>query len=117
MISSLEKKRYPLRKRLRALSFLPLMRGTIVERKRRCGRSNCSCAKDPKQRHKGKFLTLSLKGKTRTLHLRFQDEENVQKAIGTYEALWEVVDEMTACELADLRRRSLERRRGRRRRS
>jgi len=93
------------------------MRGTIVERKRRCGRSNCACAKDPKQRHEGKFLTLSLKGKTQTFHLRPQDEENVRKAIGAYRALWEVIEEMTAWELAVLRRRNFERRRGRMRRS
>ena len=93
------------------------MRGTIVERKRRCGRPNCVCAKDPRQRHEGKFLALSLKGKIHTMHLRPEDEENVRKAIGTYEALWEVIEEMTACEWAVLRRRSLDRRRGRRRRS
>lgn len=101
---------------MRRLSFEPLMRGTIVERLRKCGRANCACAKDPAARHGGKFLTVHLKGRTEALHLRPEDEERVRKAIAAYNRLWEIINGLTACELADLRRGVRERRRARARR-
>ena len=42
--------------------------------------------------------------------------ERVRAAIDAYAELWDVVNGLTACELADLRREARERRRSRRRR-
>ena len=100
---------------LRALSFEPLMRGSIVERLRCCGRTNCACARDPGARHGGKFLTVHLEGRTQAVHLRPEDEARVRRAITAYGRLWEVINGLTACELSDLRREVRERRRSRRR--
>ncbi len=105
-----------LHEELRALSFAPLMRGSIVERVRRCGRANCACARDPAARHGGKFLTVSLDGRTQAVHLRPEDEVRVRQAIDAYDRLWKIVNGLTACELGDLRREVRERRRARRRR-
>lgn len=101
---------------LRRLTFEPLMRGSIVERVRRCGRSNCACARDDDARHGGKFLTVSLAGRTEAVHLRPEDEEEIAKAIAAYEKLWSLVNELTSCEVTELRRRARERQRARRRR-
>jgi hypothetical protein len=111
-----QKRRRELREALRALSCAPLMRGSIVERVRRCGRPNCACAKDPAARHGGKFLTVHLDGRTQSLHLRPEDEERVRQAIAAYDRLWDVLNGLTACELSDLRREARERRRSRQRR-
>jgi len=89
------------------------MRGSVVEVQRRCGRSNCACAKDPKARHRSKYLSVNLDGRTRTLHLRSEDEGLVRRAIEAYAQLWEAVNGLTACELADLKRGARERRRNR----
>lgn len=102
--------------RLRTFSRSPLMRGTIVERTRRCGRSRCACADDPAKRHLGKVLTVHLDGRTQTLALRAEDEPGVRGAIDAYNALWQLVNDLTACEVADLRYAAAERRRGRARR-
>ena len=110
-----ERRRRMLRQRLRALSVGPLMRGSIVSRRRRCGRKSCACAREDRARHPGKFLAVHLSGRTEVLHLRPQDEPHVRQAIGAYERLWTVVNELTACEIADLRREARERRRARRR--
>lgn len=101
---------------MRFISQEPLMRGTIVERLRRCGRANCACAKDTAARHGGKFLTVHLDGRTEALHLRPEDEERVRRAVAAYNRLWEIINGLTACELADLRREARERRRARARR-
>ena len=111
------KRRRQLQEELRGLSFDRLMRGTIVERRRRCGRSNCACARDRKAWHGGKFLTVQLNGRTQALHLRPEDEPEVRDAIAAYSRLWEIINELTASELADLRRQARERRRARQRRS
>lgn len=102
---------------LRALAFQPLMRGTIVERARRCGRAECACARDPKARHVGKYLSVHLDGRTVAIHLRPQDEDRVRVAIEAYGRLWEIINGLTSCEVADLRREARERSRSRKRRS
>lgn len=111
-----QRRRRHLRQQLRALSFAPLMRGSLVERLRRCGRPNCACAHDPSKRHGGKFLTVQLDGRTHALHVRPEDEAKVRAALGAYSRLWKLINELTACELSDLRREVRERRRARQRR-
>jgi len=110
-----QRRRRGLREELRALSVEPLMRGSLVERLRRCGRANCACAHDLRRRHGGKFLTVQLRGRTHALHVRPEDEAKVRAAIGAYGRLWELINELTVCELSDLRREARERRRARRR--
>jgi len=111
-----QRRRRLLREQMRALSMRALMRGSLVERLRRCGRANCACAHDPRKRHGGKFLTVQLDGRTQALHVRPEDEAQVRAAIGAYSQLWKLINELTVCELADLRRAARERRRTRRRR-
>ena len=110
------RRRRRLREQLRALSEQPLMRGSVVERRRRCGRSNCACARDPDARHGGTFLTVHLQGKTQAVHVRPEDEAAVRAAVAAYQQLWTVIDALTACELAEQRRQARERQRARRRR-
>lgn len=111
-----QRRRRALREGLRALSFAALMRGSLVERLRRCGRPNCACAHDPSRRHGGRFLTVQLDGRTHALHVRPEDEGKVRAALAAYTRLWKLINELTACELSDLRREARERRRARRRR-
>src|SRR3972149_5958730 len=111
-----QRRRRHLREQLRALSFEPLMRGSRVELWPRCGRPNCACARDPRRRHGGKFLTVQLGGRTQAVHVRPEDEAKVRLAIEAYAQLWEIINALTACELSDLRREARERQRARRRR-
>jgi len=111
-----QRRRRAAREQVRALSTAPLMRGSLVERVRRCGRANCACANDPDRLHAGKFLTVQLDGRTHALHVRPEDEPRVRAAIGAYARLWKLINELTICELSDLKREARERRRARRRR-
>lgn len=112
----IERRRRELHAQLRALSGAPLMRGSIYERRRRCGSQSCACATDPDARHTGKFLSVFLDGRTRGFHLRAEDEARAQTAIAAYHRLWQVVNALTACEVAELRRQVRERQRARKRR-
>lgn len=111
-----QRRRLQLQTRLRALTFGPLMRGSIVDRLRKCGRTNCACATDPTARHPGKYLSVHLDGRTQTLHLRPEDEQRVRAATEAYEQLWDLVNALTSGEVADLRREARERQRSRSRR-
>lgn len=110
------RRRRELHEQLRAVSFESVMRGTLYERLGRCGRKSCACSKDPKARHRSHFLSVFLDGRTRGLHVRTCDVERVRKAVAGYERLWEIINGLTACEVADLRREARERRRARRKR-
>src|ERR671924_211618 len=90
-----QRRRRHLREQLRALSIEPLMRGSLVERLRHCGRGNCACAHDPRRRHGGKFLTVQLGGRTQALHVRPEDEAKVRAAIEAYGRLWNLINELT----------------------
>ena len=109
-------RRRRLHEELRALTHEPLMRGSVVERRRTCGKLNCACASNSDARHRGKVLTVFLQGRVQTLALRQEDEARVCRAIEAYERAWKIINGLTACELADLRRQSRERRRASRRR-
>jgi hypothetical protein len=112
-----QRRRRELHEYLRSLSFAPLMRGNLYERVRKCGRKNCACAHDPSARHRSLFLSVSLGGRSVGLHVRPDDADRVRSALAAYQRLWEIVNGLTACELADLRREARERKRARQRRA
>jgi tRNA threonylcarbamoyladenosine modification (KEOPS) complex Pcc1 subunit len=60
---------------------------------------------------------VKLDGRTHALHVRPEDEAKVRAAIGAYARLWNIINELTECELSDLKREARERRRARRRRA
>ena len=111
-----QRQRRELHQELRALGFGRLMRGSIVERLRRCGRASCACARDAGARHRERYLSIHVEGRTVAIHLRPEDEERVKKATEAYRRLWTIIEGLTACEVADLRREARERARGRKRR-
>jgi len=113
---AIRRRRRQLHEQLRALTHEPLMRGTVVERRRKCGKPNCACASDPVARHGGKVVTVFLDGRAQALALRSEDEARVRLAIEAYGRAWRIINELTACELAELRLQARERRRSRRRR-
>ena len=111
-----QRRRRELHRELRALGTAPLMRGTLYERLGRCGRKSCACARDPEARHRSHFLSVFLEGRTRGLHVRACDVERVRNAIAGYDRLWEIINALTACEVADLSREARDRRRARQQR-
>jgi hypothetical protein len=64
----------------------------------------------------GKVVTVFLDGRTQVLPLRAGDEARVRSAVEAYERAWRIINELTACELSDLRREKRERQRARKKR-
>ncbi len=88
--------------KLRQLCFAPMMRGSLVERVRKCGQPSCACATDPKRRHPGLFFTVNLDSKQQSIHVRPEDANKIRAAIEAYHRLWDVVNELTICEIEKL---------------
>ena len=98
----LEQQREALLARLHTLPNL--MRGSLYERQRKCGRASCACATGgPK--HPGRQLTVTLRGTTRTRYVRHEEVAELQALIATYAELWAIVNDLTAANLALLHSR------------
>ncbi len=115
MATSVQERRRRALQKLRALSSAPLMRGSLVERHRKCGKPSCACATDPTRRHPRFALWVKVQGQVHTLHVRADDLDAIRQRLDAYEQLWKVVEELTACEVAELRANVRQRRRSRRR--
>jgi len=76
-----------------------LMRGIVYERQRKCGRRSCTCARGG-PRHPGLQLNVTLGGKTRTRYVRQGERAQVEAWVAAYHRLWQVVEELTAVNLA-----------------
>jgi len=61
----------------------PLVRGTVVTRRRLCGHPECHCATEG-HLHASAYLSVTVNGKTRPLHLPAADEQGVREASGRY---------------------------------
>ncbi|MFH1568107.1 MAG: DUF6788 family protein [Gemmatimonadota bacterium] len=93
----LEHEREALLARLHALPNL--MRGSLYERQRKCGRASCACAQGgPK--HPTRQLTVTLDGATRSRYVRLEEVAPVRALLATYEELWALVNALTAVNLA-----------------
>ena len=96
-LDSLQRRRAAL---LDELHRLPnLMRGTVYQRERKCGRASCTCATGG-PRHPGVQLTVNVGGKTRTRYVRQQERASIEEMIGVYRRLWQLVEELTEVNLA-----------------
>lgn len=62
-----------------------LLRGSVVMRRRRCGKRNCRCA-DGQQLHEAPALSYSDRGRTKIVLLDDGDVEAVTAAVARYRA-------------------------------
>lgn len=61
----------------------PLIRGSLVKRKRVCGHPGCRCATKG-QLHVSPYLSVTVAGKTHPVHVPAPDERHVKAASGRY---------------------------------
>ncbi len=81
-----------------------LIRGTLLERMRSCGKPTCRCAKGgPK--HRGVSLVLSGKGKLRQLHIPADWEQRVRQWVDNHHALRGLLAELSEIHWDKVRRR------------
>ena len=80
-----------------------LMRGSLYERGRKCGRASWACAQGgPK--HPTRQLTVTRDGATRSRYVRLEEVAPVRALLAAYDELWTLVNALTAVNLALLHR-------------
>lgn len=85
---------------LNELRGLPnLMRGTLYEPERKCGRPSCTCATGG-PRHATLRLNVTLGGRTRTRYVRRSERARVQALVTAYQRWRKLVEALTEVNLA-----------------
>ena len=77
--------------RIRSLDNV--IKGSVYEMKRFCGKASCSCAKR-KRPHKSLFLSFSYKGKTRLVPIKKDQVAEIKRDIRDYRELKAAIDEL-----------------------
>jgi len=92
--------------RLRGLLNEPgVLRGTLVEMRRRCGTRTCGCQREPARRHRSLYLGLRLNGKSRMIYIPPAWEGRVRQWTARYAQLREVLEQLSQAYLTRLGRR------------
>ncbi|HEV8700045.1 MAG TPA: DUF6788 family protein [Candidatus Polarisedimenticolia bacterium] len=92
--------------RLRLLLREPgLMRGTLVEMRRSCGKPSCRCRTDPAARHGALYLALSLNGKHRTVYIPVEWETRVREWVARYAEVRQLLEQISLGFLGRLKKR------------
>lgn len=76
-----------------------LMRGTVYERERKCGRRSCTCATGG-PRHTTLQLNVTRGGRTITRYVRRGERAEVEALVAAYRRWWRLVDDLTDVNLA-----------------
>lgn len=93
--------------RLRQLLNEPgLLRGNVVEMRRRCGKAGCRCAREPAARHASLYLGLSVHGRRRMVYIPAAWEERVRQWAGCYAEVRRALEELSRRSLERLERRA-----------
>lgn len=75
------------------LSQRGVMRGTLLMRRRKCGKGNCRCARGAG--HESLFLVLSENGRTRQLFVPKDWESRVRLWVADYHGARELLEEVS----------------------
>jgi hypothetical protein len=63
----------------------PLIHGSLGKRKRACGKPTCRCARG--ELHEQTYLSSTVDGKTRQVHIPVADKDHVKSGVGRYRTM------------------------------
>ena len=102
-VSAAERRAYS---RLRQLLNQPgVLRGTLVESRRKCGKRACRCAVDDDARHRSLILCVSLDGKRTSVYVPPDWEPRVREWVARYGEIRDLVEQLSRASLTRLRDR------------
>ena len=90
--------------RLRQLLNEPgVLRGNLVEMRRKCGKATCHCAVDKDAAHRALILCVSLGGKRTSVYIPAEYEGEVREWVGRYVEIRELLEQLSRISLDRLR--------------
>jgi len=75
------------------LSQRGVIRGTLLVRKRKCGKANCRCARD--EGHESLFLVISENGRTRQFFVPKDWESRVRQWVADYHRVRNLLEDVS----------------------
>jgi hypothetical protein len=87
-------------KKIKSLSGV--IKGSVYENVRYCGKENCSCKKNKKP-HKSLFLSFRYEGKTKLVPIKKEWVPEIKAKIEEYKELKKAIDELAYINSQDLR--------------
>ena len=90
-ISDLEGQWTDLRKKLMTIG--PIIRGSIVQYARLCGKSNCHCVTG--KRHVSTFLSITVEGKTINIYLKKNTQKIAQQWSSNYKQFSDITEQIS----------------------
>lgn len=104
--TALSAKERQLYSKLRQLLNQPgLLRGNLVQMRRRCGKKTCCCHDEPQARHESLYLGVSLNGKHRMIYIPSLWERAVREWTERYSEVRELLEQISLRCLERLERR------------
>ncbi len=85
------------------LSQRAVIRGTLLVRKRKCGKANCRCARG--EGHQSLFLVISENGRTRQFFVPKDWEARVRQWVADYHHVRDLLEDVSRIYWDKLRRR------------
>jgi hypothetical protein len=71
------------------LKCAEMIRGSLVETKKKCGRKDCECTKG--KLHPHRYLSFSEKGKNSIVYVMNSEKKRFQKGLRDYEKAWKTI--------------------------
>ena len=79
----------------------PVVRGSLVESSRTCGKKNCLCTRG--RRHAAFYFSRRMDGRTRLTHVSQKRVETVRQWQQNYRVMMNLVEQLTTALLQELR--------------
>jgi hypothetical protein len=83
-----------------------LVHGSLVEMRRRCGKTSCACATDPGRRHRSLYLAVRLRRQRRMLYIPPAWEARVRGWTAHYAEIRDVLEELSRQSVQRLEQRA-----------
>ena len=85
----------------------PTINGSLVQIARVCGNKNCKCAKG--QKHKSYYLTRTINGKTKTVYVSKEMEEDIKLWINETKRVKKIMKEISDLQYVIIKKKTEER--------
>lgn len=82
-----------------------LLRGSLVQSRRTCGKEVCRCRTGPRQRHRSVYLGVTTRGKTRMIYVPAQWEARAREWLDRYQQIRKVLERLCEACVTRLKRR------------
>ena len=82
-----------------------LMRGSLVESRRTCGKQSCRCQTDRRRRHRAIYLGLTTAGKTRMFYVPAEWEARVREWLDRHQQVRKVLERLSEACVSRLKHR------------